>query len=88
MCMIERAKELSRKKTYRDSLKRMQANTAETRQTLGEIGADERLIRTADRRLMEINNEITRLNDEIFSMEQELGIARERETREHIPGAD
>lgn len=88
MCMIEKAGELARKKTYRDSLKRMQANAAETRQTLGEIGADEKLIRAADRRLMEINNEITRLNDEIFSLEKELGITREGDNRVKIPGAD
>lgn len=88
MCMIERARELARKKVYRESLKRMQANAAETRETLGMIDADPKLIRAADLRLMELNNSINQLNEEIFSMEQELGIAPEGEAGDRIPGAD
>lgn len=82
-----RAGELARKKVYRDSLKRMQRGAAETREALGMIGADERMIRAADLRLMELNNEISKLNGEIFALEQMLGIAREGESAGSDTGA-
>lgn len=82
MGAFERAGELARKKIYRDSLLRMRRGAAETREMLGMIGADTCLIRAADMRLMELNNAITRAGDEIFAMEQEMGIGREGETGE------
>lgn len=77
MCMIETARMLGMKKSRRAAMLRMRDNAAETRETLGMIGAEQRLIRAADRRLMELNNEINRLNDEIYAMEQELGITND-----------
>ena len=80
MSSIDTARELARKKVYRDSLKRMQEKTAQQRQALGAMGADEKMIRRADLRLAEISNQITRENDAIFRMEQELGITPGGET--------
>ena len=77
MCMIDTARELSRTKVYRDSLMRARANAAETRETLGMIDAEPNLIRRADLRVMELSNEITRLNDEIFALELQMGITPE-----------
>ena len=75
MGIMDTARELARKKVFRENLKRMQQAAADQRQALGAIGADEKTIRRADLRLMEISNQITRENDAIHRMEQELGIA-------------
>ena len=88
MCMIDMARELARKKVQRDALKKMQANAAETRETLGMIDAEAKMIRAADMRLMEINNEITRINGEIFELEKKMGITREGESAGGNTGMD
>lgn len=76
MSTFETASELARRRIYRDSLMRMRDRAAETRETLGMIDAEPKMIRTADLRLMELNSAITQENDAIFSLEQKLGIRR------------
>lgn len=65
MCAIEDARELKRKRVYRNSLKLM----IEINQGNNDTKARARRI--------ELANEITRLNDEIFVLEEKLGLAHQ-----------
>lgn len=65
MCAIEDARELRRKRVYRNSLKLM----IEINQGNNDTKARARRI--------ELANEITRLNDEIFVLEEKLGLAHQ-----------
>lgn len=71
---IELARALAMKKTRLEAMKREQERAAECREILGAIDADERLIRRSNLRLMNINNGINKIREEIFSLEQQLGI--------------
>lgn len=65
MCAIEDARELKRKRVYRNSLKLM-------------IEIDQGNNDTKARaRRIELANEITRLNDEIFVLEEKLGLVHQ-----------
>lgn len=65
MCAIEDARELKRKRVYRNSLKLM----IEINQGNNDTKARARRI--------ELANEITRLNDEIFVLEEKLGLVHQ-----------
>ena len=85
MSTLETARLLAMKKTRRDSLIKARDAAAETRETLGIIDAPENLIRVSNLRLMELNGAINKINDEIFALEQKLGITPDWTSGDKIP---
>lgn len=77
MCAIEDARVLRRKRVYRESLKKMMDRAAD-RRALAAMDAPEGQVLRARLRMQELAGEITRLNDEIYHLEEKLGLAHMR----------
>lgn len=75
MCAIEDARALRRKRVYRESLKKMMDRAAEDRRALAALDAPEGQVLRARLRVQELAGEITRLSEEIFQLEEKLGLA-------------
>lgn len=72
--MQEKARELSRKKKYLQSLEKLRDQAVETRRELAVFGAVDQRIIGANLRVQELLSEILKTRDAIFALEEELGI--------------
>lgn len=77
MNAIEAARLLGMKRARLEMLHQLRYIASVQREKLSKTRAEPPRIRAADAQLMHYNNEITKLNDEIFAMEQKLGIKRD-----------